>query len=57
MPTASVTSDVTSAMTLISSSCARGTRSRITIPTAGMNTASVSAQSSNQSIESIPLVS
>ena len=57
MPTASVTSDVTSVMTLISSSCARGTRSTIAIPTAGMNTASVSAQSSNQSIESIPLVS
>ena len=56
MPTPSVASDVTSVTILTSSSCARGTSSTIAIPTAGRKTASVSAQSSNQSIVSIPLV-
>ena len=57
MPTPSVASDVTSVTILISSSCALGMSSTIAIPTAGMKTARVSAQSSNQSIESSPLVS
>ena len=55
MPTPSVASVVTSATTLTSCSSARGISRTIAMPTAGRKTASVSAQSSNQSIETIPL--
>src|ERR1700694_2119409 len=48
MPTAAVTSDVTSAVVLIACSCARGMNSTAASPTSGMNTARVNAQSSNQ---------
>src|SRR5712691_1929626 len=47
-PTPSVTSDVTSAVTLMACSCARGITSISPIPTSGMKTARVNAQSSNQ---------
>src|SRR5215218_74616 len=51
MPTA----PVSSATTLIRFSSAFGISSRVTMPTMGMNTASVRAQLSNQSIGTIPL--
>ena len=57
IPTAAVTRVVSSATTLIRFSSALGIASTITMPTMGMNTASVSAQLSNQSIGTIPLES
>ena len=50
MPTAPVTTAVRSAIALIAVSWARGISSTSAMPTSGTNTASVSAQSSNQSI-------
>src|SRR5882762_6633708 len=50
MPTAPVTSAVASVTTLIAVSWARGSISTRAMPTSGMKTASVSAQSSNQCI-------
>ncbi len=55
MPTAPVATAVSSAVALIAVSWACGIASTTAIPTAGRNTASVNAQSSNQSIASYAL--
>src|SRR5258705_3335806 len=55
MPTAAVSNVVSSAAPLIRFSSAFGIISTMIMPTMGMKTASVRAQSSNQSIGTIPL--
>ena len=55
IPTARLASDAISAVTLAASSSAFGRSSTTAMPTSGMNTARVSAQSSNQSIAVRPL--
>src|ERR1022692_3304023 len=57
MPTARVATEVISAVSLMACSWARGMHSTAARPTSGMNTASVSAESSNQCIAALYLAS